>query len=425
MTKKISKTTLAASPEADAILTEIKPHEVSIVDMPANGEPFVVVKRGGTMQEVKKLTTEQVPRPVMKAILSRLDGVKSSIDQIVDVAKRMPAEEDGSDHAPAALVSLVKSTAAELRTLQSPTSVQVAKRGQAESVLSVQDLVKREESLATIEKANAVSYVMRDQYVSVVQSVSEWLTTYVDGIEHDDAGPSLIPFELNEGVEESASGLEKLAEDFPPEEEEEEPDTEADVEKLHNEILKLKETLKVATVEGKVNKRGSKMAASRLKSLKSVSSGVSSAAEELSKLITELEDDSEKDEGEMTTENLEVVEDVTKNNPPTEIETVETTENVQKNLAGEEVTNSQLMAALTKFATDTNERLDKIEGTVSKVEGDVTKANESADKARAEIEKIHLSRGEARGGESDATTTVTKSAGSPADFSNLLGILKK
>jgi hypothetical protein len=429
MATPVKKTTLAESPEATSRLTEIKPNEVSMVDMPANGEPFVVVKRGGTMsKKVEKLDTSVVPRPVMKAIDSRLKGVRSMVGEIVDVAKSLPVSKDGNnENAPAPLVFLVKSTAAELRSLQSPTSVKVNKRGSAESVLAIQDLVKRAEELEEVKKGNAVSYLMRDQYVDITTSVTEWLTTYVDGVEHDDAGPVLIPIELNEGIDEAASSLEKLADDYPASESDDddknEPDAEAEVSKLLGEIQTLKSKLQSSTSEIEVGKKGSKMAAERLKALKSVSSGVSEASDQLSQIVKELEDDPEEEGGDMATEGTEETtpEETTKNAPqsnePTEAPADTQTEGTQKNVNGDSVTNEQLMAALTKFAQDSDARFEKIEG-------EIAKANETATKASEEVEKIHRARGDSRGGESDSTTKVSKNAGgeNPASFHGLLGI---
>jgi hypothetical protein len=449
MARRVNKTTLADSPEAGQVLTEIKPHEVSLVDMPAVGEPFIVIKRmdseksnsgasdiagktqpnvEGGMMTVKKLDTSVVPRPVMKVLDSRLKGVQSMVQEIVDVAKSLPVAKDGNNtNAPAPLVSLVKSTAAELRSLQSPTTVKVHKRGSAESVMSIQDLVKRAEDIEEIKKGNAVSYLMRDQYMSITGSVTEWLTTYVEGIEHDDDGPRLIPSDLNDGVENAASDLEKLADDYPALEEEPEPDVEAEVAKLNTEIQALKKALKSAKDETDVEKKGSKMAANRLKALKSVSSGVSTAADSLSEIIKELEDDKEEEEGGDMPENQNPTPEETNKQAPSapatdpvpapEATPEPTQKNTQTNANGETVTNEQLMAALTKFATDADARF-------TKIEEQVTKATETATKATEEIEKIHRARGDSRGGEADSTTKINKGTGNEnkASFHGLLGI---
>jgi myosin heavy subunit len=419
----VKKTTLAESPEASRVLTDIQPNEVSLVDMPANGEPFVVVKRGGVMpEEIQKLDHKSVPRPVMKAIDGRLKSIMKSVDELSEVVKALPATEDGNNvNAPAPLVAMTKSIAADFRSLQSPESYPVSKRGSAQSVLPVTELIRKQEFIDSVEKQNAISYLMRDEYVNVSTSVTEWLTTYVDGIETDDDGPMLIPSNLNDGVEESASKMEKLAEDYPALDEEEEPDVEAEVSKLNEEIQTLKTKLKSAKDSDEVNKRGSKMAATRLNSLKSVSSGVSEAASQLSEIIKELEDDDEEtEEGEpMATEtekNVETPVETEKNvetpasEQPTEIE------GVQKNANGESVTNDQLMAALTKFATDSGERMDKLEEKLEATHKMASEASES-------VEKVYRGRGEARGNDTEGTTKTEKSVEKKASsFNDLLGL---
>lgn len=422
MSNKIKKTTLAESPDAKNLLSDIQPNEVSLVDMPANGEPFVVVKGmdGNNMPtKVEKLDQSVVPRPVMKSIVDRLKGVNAMLTQVNEVSKSLPVSKEGeTKNAPAPLVSLLKSTTAELRSLQSPTNVKVNKRASAESVLSVQALVKRSEDLAEIEKGNSVSYLMRDQYVSVTSSVSEWLTTYVDGVESDDDGPMLIPTNLDETVDKAAGELETLGDDYPAADEDDEPDAEGEVSKLLVEVNKLKDALHSATTEVVVDKKGSKMAADRLKSLKSVSSGVSEASDALSAIVKDLEDSNAEEEvDEMSTE--KTVDETVAPVPTTKAveSVVETTATVpvQKNDDADVVTNEALMAALTKFATDTDSRFDKIEA-------DVMKANEASAKATEEIEKIHVARGDSRGGETDETTKAVAKNADNASFHGLLGL---
>lgn len=240
--------TMGESPEAEAVLHEIKPNEVSAVDVPANGEPFIVLKgmnsgssnrldksvepsdaagaelnqtsetvyddkptqKNGGVVMATKLDATQVPRRVMKVVHKRMSDLLDEVRDLQDVVKRFPAKEDGSDKAPLVLVETAKSISAGLRSLLPDAEVPVQKRINANSVLSLQKITKREED---IEKANAVSYLVRDRWASVSQSISEYMTTYVQGVESDDAGPMLIPVDTDETVTKSADELDKLVDE--------------------------------------------------------------------------------------------------------------------------------------------------------------------------------------------------------------------
>jgi len=180
-------------------------------------------KQGGPMSD-KKLDENDVSRPVMKVVHKRLTSVMDSINGLSDVVKNLEVTDEGADKPPQALVDMTKSLAAEIRSFLPSNEVPVEKRGISESVLSLADITKRQDD---IEKAGAVSYLVRDRYVDIVQSVSEYMTTYVDGIEHDDAGPMLIPVGLDSTVDKAASELESLVEEYDTEEpsSQEEPDS--------------------------------------------------------------------------------------------------------------------------------------------------------------------------------------------------------
>lgn len=248
--------TMGESPDASAVLRDIKPNEVSAVDVPAIGEPHMVVKgmsnrldvnkseesegelhrtdepgydsnthvdqelssdsesetiekQGGPMSD-KKLDENDVSRPVMKVVHKRLMSVMESINGLSDVVKGLEVTEDGAEKAPQVVVDMTKSLAAEIRSFLPTNEVPVEKRGISESVLSLAEITKRQDD---IEKAGAVSYLVRDRYVDIVQSVTEYMTTYVEGIEHDDDGPMLIPVGLDSTVDKAASELESLVEE--------------------------------------------------------------------------------------------------------------------------------------------------------------------------------------------------------------------
>lgn len=404
--------TLADSPEAKTRLTEIKPNEVSIVDMPANGEPFIVIKRnGGDMDAPSKLSEKNLPRLAMKTIHKRVLNAIDSVKFIQDVVKSMPAEEAGeSVNAPSVLVSMLKSVASEIRSLNPKEQVPAQKMLGAESILSVQDIIKRAED---IEKANAVSYLMRDEYVSVTTNVTEYLTTYVEAVEHDDAGPMLIPSNLDQTTEDSATALEKLAEKYPPSENEEvEPDGVAEINKLNDEIARLKKAIEGSSL----TKRGSKMATERLNRLKSVSSGVESAASELSKLVGELEENNEEGDETMATDTVtKSVDSPVASTEPTP----DTTPGTIVKMEGQPiVTNDAVMKAIKDFSDRMEEKFKKIDEIDTRIGG----LEQKVDKAQVDVEKVLISRGDTRNlADNETTKPVTKSV-DESSFAGLLGL---
>lgn len=272
--------TLGESPEASSVLHDIKPDEVSAVDMPANGEPMIVVKsmsvdlpgsssasnrldtglkdasepvydssnldvtqktakkQGGPEMAKPKLDEKHVPRQVMKVVKNRVSRIIDDIAEFHDVAKNLKVAEDGSQKAPQFLTDMAKSISADLRSLLPDNEVTVEKRGVARSVLSLQNVTKQVEDR---EKANAVSYLVRDRYVSVSQSLSEYMTTYVQGIESDDAGPILIPDDLDETVEKSATELDTVVAETEEKIEQPAEQTPADVQKSFGAELVVRE----------------------------------------------------------------------------------------------------------------------------------------------------------------------------------------
>jgi len=181
-------------------------------------------KQGGQMTK-KKLDENAVPRPVMKVVHKRLKSVLDSVGELRDVSKNLKVAEDGDERAPQFLVDMTKSVAAEIRSLQPDDSVRIQKRAIAEPVLSLHSITKRAED---IEKANAVSYLVRDRWIDVTQSISEYMTTYVEGIEHDDNGPMLIPDGLDSTVDKSAGELEDLAKEHSNEDTDQDGQTETE-----------------------------------------------------------------------------------------------------------------------------------------------------------------------------------------------------
>ncbi len=456
MGKKVRKTTLAESPRATSRLTNIQPDEVSAVDMPAIGEPFIVVKgMNGLKQkdtssyhsedslktrkrsrQMSKLTTEDVPRMVMKAVESRLRAAITSVDEITSVVKSLPAEENAPNEVPEFLVDMTKAAAMEIRSLQPNYSVAKRQRGMATSVRSIHDLTKRAED---IEKANAISYLYRDQYVNVTQSVSEYLSTYVDGVEHDDDGPILIPSNLDSTIDKTAEELEKLAdesdvsESSKDDEPEIEPDEVAEVAKLNGEINRLKSLL-----TSPANKAGAKMAAGRLKRFRGVSSGISDASSELSKLIDELEKSDDEEDGgdeDMSGTNEETTK---KTDSPDDSDKTETTKSVgestetQKETMTEEQTEKsqgdgaedssrldKLEKGFETLLSKLDDRFDSIEKKFDEGIADVRKKTEAT---AEDVKKFSLSRSDSKADPSDETVKTHDTKKSAGSFAGILGI---
>lgn len=408
--------TMGESPDAEAVLRDIKPSEVSAVDVPAIGEPYMVLKgmsnqldsekekQGGPMIDTK-LDENDVPRFVMKIVHKRLMSVVDNTNRLMDVVKSLKVTDEGEAKPPQVVVDMTKSLAAEIRSFLPSTEVPVEKRGISESVLSLADITKRQEEL---EKANAVSYLVRDRYVDVVQSISEYMTTYVDGIEHEDDGPMMIPVGLDSTVDKAASELETLVEEYDTIEKpeiQEESDTEStDVEK-------------------------------------SVDMTVREAFEQLAKMLTEVNTPAT-----YTTstpppivgepqENMGMVEETTDQAEATtdevaaevsETETAESSEAVSEETAESvkepvEKSNNTVLSAIAAL----EKKLEaKFEHKFDEVAKSLDSIRRMAEASEEKVDKALRKRADSRGGAPDRTTKVTeKSNGNDeSSFSSVLGL---
>lgn len=424
--------TMGKSPKATARLIEINPDEVSAIDMPANGEPHFVVKGlrsgydpkinstknyGGQMTTpIQKLDESVVPRPVMKAIKTRVERAIESVGELQSLAKNLKTADDGeTQKAPSFLADMAKSVSMEIRSLLPDAEVPVYKRGQALAVMSLHAITKQVED---VEKANAVSYLMRDQYVSVTQNVTEYLTTYVDGIETDDDGPILIPVALEETVDKSANELDGLVEEFPSDggtQADPEPAPQTETTQKASNVMQV--GVDFAGEFAKLNK-------SIVAIGKSVANVVASSQKETD-MSQENENTEVVDDVQQTTEE-ETSEEETSEEETSEEETSE--EETSEENTGEETTDESevapvaksdnpILQALAAMETRINKRLDKIEGEVDEVRG-VAKA---ADK---KVEKATKRRADSKGGGNDSTTKVetTKGKDDPASFKGVLGL---
>lgn len=489
--ENVKKTSLGKSPEAKNRLLEIKPNEVSAVDMPAIGEPFFVVKgltssksttdksedalcneegshqsqsdglptalsknggepvdaierarksqngsgsqHEGELMSMKKIDATQVPRRVMKVLHGRLSTIVSSIAEINQIAKNLTISKSADEEplAPKILVEMTKAAASDIRSLQPDDVVSISKRGHAEAVLSLQELVKREEEIA---KVSAVSYLVRERYVNATQNVSEWLSTYVDGIEHDDDGPMLIPVDLDSTIDKTATALEDLADEYPVDEDVPEPNEDEAVEKLHTEISRLKSVI----ANRKVGKTED-MTATTLKRLRTVSSSVNEALVEVSKLADYLEGTNEETMTVKKTEKSEEVieetaveetaveettdesveetstDDVADDATDTETETTEeeTTETVESETTDEDA--DPITKALLAFEGRISEKFENLE---KKIENVQTVAKSAEEK----VEKFSLARADSKGGATDNTTKVIEKSDDKALFAGLLNL---
>lgn len=192
---KIEKTSLMPSPEPSKELTDIKPNEVSVVDMPANGEPFMVVKNVKS-DSSDKLSTEQVSKFMMNRIEKNIRNVKDDIDSFIKISKSFKTNIDDKSNSDTILFDMSKFILKSLSNVKS-----------GNGIISV-DIVKKLDD--DISKSNAVSYLVRDQFVEVSQYVSEYLTTYLEGIEHDDNGPTIIPSNIDETIDGSIEKFNKF-----------------------------------------------------------------------------------------------------------------------------------------------------------------------------------------------------------------------
>jgi len=406
--------TMGDSPDAEAVLRDIKPNEVSAVDVPAIGEPHIVVKgmsnrldsekekQGGPMSD-KKLNENDVPRSVMKTVHKRLTSVVEGAERLTNAVKCLDVTDDGADKPPQVIVDMTKSLAAEVRSFLPSTEVPIEKRGVAESVLSLADITKREEEL---EKAGAVSYLVRDRYVDVVQSVTEYMTTYVDGIEHDDAGPMLIPVGLDSSVDKAASELETLVEEYDTIEEipaHDELDTESvDVEKC--------EDMSVRDAFGQIMKMLSEVS---VPTGTTVSSTPPSIVGEPQETIDMIEETTE--QAEATTDEVEAEVSETEATESSETETEETVEEpVEKN-------DNLILSAIESL----EKKLEaKFEHKFDEVAKSLDSIRKMAEASEEKVDKALRKRADSRGGAPDRTTKVTEKSNGKDDgsFSSVLGL---
>jgi hypothetical protein len=369
-----------------------------------------VEKQGGQMPSpVKKLDESHVPRPVMKAVDSRLKRAVESVGELQAVAKSLTVAEDGdARNAPPALVTMTKAVAAEIRSLLPDADVPVYKRGRAEAVMSLHQITKRAEEIA---KAGAVSYLIRDQYVSVTQNVSEYLTTYVDGIEHDADGPMLIPEGLESTVDKTAGALEELAEEYPAGD-----DAPADE----------PENIEEPQVAGTIAKVGVDFAGEFAKLNKSIMAipemvaKVVASSQEETDMSQEIEDTEVVDDDQQTTdEDTEDTEEETSEDATVDTDD-ENADEPEDAPAEEPVakTGDPVLKALAAMEGRMNKRFDKIEGEVEEVRGVAKAADEK-------VEKAMKRRADSKGGGNDSTTKVKtekKDGDDPASFKGVLNL---
>lgn len=409
--------TMGESPDATAVLRDIKPNEVSAVDVPAIGEPHMVVKgmsnrldavkvkekQGGPMSD-KKLDENDVPRPVMKVVHKRLTSVVEGINGLSDVVKNLKVTDDGAEKAPQVVVDMTKSLAAEIRSFLPSNEVPVEKRGTSESVLSLADITKRQDD---IEKANAVSYLVRDRYVDIVQSVSEYMTTYVDGIEHDDNGPMLIPVGLDSTVDKAASELESLVEEDNTEEspsEHESDSGEAEVEKAAD-----------MTVREAFDRIMKAFDASK-EMIKAAATPIVTEPQESVPMTEETIDQTETATDDTMAADASEPESAESSEPAAEEPTA--TESTEEPVAKSSDVVLQAIQALEKRL---DEKFEKKFGEVEKSLDDIRKVAKTSEE---KVDKALLKRADSRGGAPDRTTKVTDTskANDEGSFSNVLGI---
>jgi hypothetical protein len=394
---------MAESPEAEARLLKLEPDEVSGVGMPAIGEPHFVMKgmekedaAVATKPKTKKvrkvlLDTTQVPRPVMKAVQTRLQHAQVSLAELHDVAKGLMVE-DGmtSKEAPTFLVEMTKSVAAELRSLQPDESVPVAKRARAASVMSLRAISKQ---LEEREKSNAVSYLVRDEYVSVTSSVSEYLSTYVDGIETDDNGPMLIPGGLDETIDKTAGPLEEVVAQY---EDEPVPDK--------------------TPQEAPTTKNAEPDLGSIVERLEKVAAGLTTKETDMTEdtiPTDEATDEPAATDGTSDEGTPESTPEPTPEDAPTP-EPAPAPES-----AAEPVEKDAVLKAIEVLSAKVDARFEEVEKKVEEVRGE-------AKGAKQDVEKALRTRSDANGGGPKGTTKVAKGKdeSDEGDFSNVLGIPK-
>ena len=195
-----------------------------------------------------------------------------------------------------------------------------------------------------------------------------------------------------------------------------EDDGVAEVNKLHSEIERLKNVLKDSKNDLFVGKKGSKMAAERLSKLKSVSGGITSAADELSNIIKELEDVTDEGDIEMSEETIEKKVDDVK-----VVAEVATEKKTSEENSEEQVTKNTDLADI---KSSIKEFVDFVSKKFETLEGELKEVSEVAKKAVDGVETIHKSRGPSRGKVSDETEKVVKSVRDESSFDGFFkGIL--
>ena len=366
---------------------------------------------------VAKLDESNIPRPVMKAIKTRLERAIESVGELQSVAKSLKVADDGeSQKAPAFLVDMSKAVSAEIRSLLPDAEVPVYKRGQALAVMSLHAISKRTEDVA---KANAVSYLMRDQYVSVTQSVSEYLSTYVDGIEVDDDGPMLIPVALEETVDKTASELDVLVDEYP-------SDGGSQVEPEQAPQSQETTTSNLAGDIAVLNKLLSK-------SINALRLEVAEVAKVVASSQREKDMNTETESTEVVGDDQTAIPDTNTDAPEAMPAAAEPTEPSDDADAGDadaaddngasddvpvEKIDDPILKALIAMEGRMNKKFDTIEKSVDEVRGVAKTADEK-------VEKALLRRADSKGGENDSTTKVTekgKKDNDPSSFTGILGL---
>ena len=397
------KTTLAESPEATRKLTEIKTEEVSVVDFPANGEPFFVMKSLNKEEKIEKASREQIPLEKMKELHQRLSDIKKTLE-LVDKELGNSKVQKSVDKEPVVLKGLFNNVILTLKKIRGE---------EVEEPLDFETVSKKYED---VEKGNAVSYLTRDRYAYVTQSVSEYVTTYLDGIEHDDDGPMLIPLGLDNGVDDSLEKMTDVVEEETEKEINKEDNTR--IEKLEEELSTLKKTLDSANVSTEdVNKKGSKISKDRLKKLKSISKDIGNAHDQMMKFLEDLDiqEETEMSEKNETTEKAADKEEVK------EEKAVEKTEDVvEKN------TEDKFDTLMSKFDLLCKSLDDKFESLEKSSNERFEKIEETQKEVNSEIQKFASLRVDSKVGTEDETAKVEKSAEElkkeKASFKSIFGL---
>jgi hypothetical protein len=345
----------------------------------------------------------------MKVVHKRLKSVLDSVGELRDVSKNLKVADDGEEHPPQFLVDMTKSVAAEIRSLQPDDSVRIQKRAIAESVLSLHSITKRAEE---IEKANAVSYIVRDRWVDVTQSISEYMTTYVEGIEHDDNGPMLIPDELDSTVDKSAGELEELASEY------------SDEQTDQIESAEVEQVGKTLSENGFDIREAFDMV---LKSLAELKASKNVEEDEMGKKTTKSEevanDDQAASEGEgseetgIESEGEETGTDDSQSDDTAGEESGEEGEEEPTAQPATKGTDDPILKAIAAMEKKFDQKFGDVEKAIDDVRG---VANASAEK----VDKALRKRTDSRGGAPDSTTKVaeTKKKKDEGSFSDVLGL---